>query len=90
MEKGSAPFQPANRLASSRVIARHRAVPAEIHVNGAGAFEVGGPERDNRLSGKTLVMDAYGPRVPIGGGAWSGKDFFKADRAGARGCWMGC
>ena len=27
-------------------------------------------------------MDAYGPRVPIGGGAWSGKDFFKADRAG--------
>lgn len=24
----------------------------------------------------------YGPRVPIGGGAWSGKDFFKADRAG--------
>ena len=27
-------------------------------------------------------MYAYGPRVPIGGGAWSGKDFFKADRAG--------
>jgi S-adenosylmethionine synthetase len=27
-------------------------------------------------------MDAYGPRVPIGGGAWSGKDFHKADRAG--------
>ena len=27
-------------------------------------------------------MDAYGPRVPIGGGAWSGKDFFKADREG--------
>ena len=28
-------------------------------------------------------MDAYGPRVPIGGGAMSGKDFFKVDRAGA-------
>jgi S-adenosylmethionine synthetase len=28
-------------------------------------------------------MDAYGPRVPIGGGALSGKDFFKGDRAGA-------
>ena len=53
-----------------------------ITVNGAGAFEVGGPEGDNGLSGKKLVMDAYGPRVPIGGGAWSGKDFFKADRAG--------
>jgi S-adenosylmethionine synthetase len=43
---------------------------------------VGGPEGDNGLSGKKLVVDAYGPRVPIGGGAWSGKDFFKADRAG--------
>jgi S-adenosylmethionine synthetase len=51
-------------------------------VNGAGAFEVGGPEGDNGLSGKKLVADAYGPCVPIGGGAWSGKDFFKADRAG--------
>ena len=59
------------------------ALPEKITVNGAGAFEVGGPEGDNGLSGKKLVMDAYGPRVPIGGGAWSGKDFFKADRAGA-------
>ena len=58
------------------------AVPDQITVNGAGAFEVGGPEGDNGLSGKKLVMDAYGPRIPIGGGAWSGKDFFKADRAG--------
>ena len=57
-------------------------MPDDITVNGAGAFEVGGPEGDNGLSGKKLVMDAYGPRVPIGGGAWSGKDFFKADRAG--------
>jgi len=57
-------------------------LPDELCVNGAGAFEVGGPEGDNGLSGKKLVADAYGPRVPIGGGAWSGKDFFKADRAG--------
>jgi len=56
--------------------------PDLLTVNGAGAFEVGGPEGDNGLSGKKLVMDAYGRRVPIGGGAWSGKDFFKADRAG--------
>ena len=52
-------------------------------VNGAGNFAVGGPEGDNGLSGKKLVVDGYGPRVPIGGGALSGKDFFKADRAGA-------
>jgi S-adenosylmethionine synthetase len=58
-------------------------LPEQLTVNGSGAFEVGGPEGDNGLSGKKLVMDAYGPRVPIGGGAWSGKDFFKADRAGA-------
>jgi S-adenosylmethionine synthetase len=58
------------------------ALPEQLTVNGAGAFEVGDPEGDNGLSGKKLVMDAYGPRVAIGGGAWSGKDFFKADRAG--------
>lgn len=57
-------------------------VPDDITVNGAGAFEVGGPEGDNGLSGKKLVVDAYGPRIAIGGGAWSGKDFFKPDRAG--------
>jgi S-adenosylmethionine synthetase len=54
-----------------------------FYVNGAGNFEVGGPEGDNGLSGKKLVVDAYGPRVPIGGGALSGKDFYKVDRAGA-------
>jgi S-adenosylmethionine synthetase len=58
-------------------------LPANVLVNGAGNFEVGGPEGDNGLSGKKLVIDAYGPRVQIGGGALSGKDFFKADRAGA-------
>ena len=58
-------------------------IPKELCVNGAGSFEVGGPEGDNGLSGKKLVVDAYGPRVPIGGGALSGKDFFKVDRAGA-------
>ena len=57
-------------------------LPDQLSVNGAGDFEVGGPEGDNGLSGKKLVVDAYGPRIPIGGGAWSGKDFFKADRAG--------
>jgi len=60
-----------------------RDVPEYLSVNGAGAFEIGGPDGDNGLSGKKLVVDAYGPRVPIGGGALSGKDFFKVDRAGA-------
>ena len=57
--------------------------PEITELNGAGNFEVGGPEGDNGLAGKKLVVDCYGPHVPIGGGALSGKDFFKADRAGA-------
>ena len=67
---------------SSQLAGLSAVLPQHLTVNGAGAFEVGGPEGDNGLSGKKLVMDAYGPRVAIGGGAWSGKDFFKADRAG--------
>ncbi len=53
-----------------------------LEVNPGGAFVEGGPLGDNGLSGKKLVADFYGPRVPIGGGAMSGKDFWRADRAG--------
>jgi len=53
-----------------------------IELNGAGMFVCGGPNGDNGLSGKKLVVDAYGPGVPIGGGAWSGKDLWKVDRLG--------
>jgi S-adenosylmethionine synthetase len=69
--------------AASDIAGLRAELPEDFQVNGAGNFEVGGPEGDNGLSGKKLVVDAYGPRVPIGGGALSGKDFFKADRAGA-------
>jgi S-adenosylmethionine synthetase len=51
-------------------------------VNSSGTFSIGGPEGDNGLSGKKLLLDHYGPRVPIGGTALSGKDFWKPDRAG--------
>ncbi len=54
----------------------------ELTINAAGMFLCGGPTGDNGTTGKKLVMDAYGPGVPIGGGAWSGKDFHKPDRAG--------
>jgi S-adenosylmethionine synthetase len=55
----------------------------DLIINGHGDFSTGGPQGDNGLSGKKLVMDAYGPMVPIGGGAYSGKDPHKVDRAGA-------
>lgn len=56
--------------------------PPKLEINGAGMFISGGPNGDNGQTGKKLVMDAYGPTVPIGGGAWSGKDLNKVDRVG--------
>lgn len=54
----------------------------DLTINAAGMFLCGGPTGDNGTTGKKLVMDAYGPGVPIGGGAWSGKDLHKPDRVG--------
>ena len=54
----------------------------KLIANGHGDFTTGGPIGDNGLSGKKLVVDAYGPMVPIGGGAFSGKDPHKVDRIG--------
>jgi S-adenosylmethionine synthetase len=55
----------------------------QLILNGAGEFAIGGPEGDNGLSGKKLVVDHYGPSVSIGGGALSGKDPHKVDKCGA-------
>jgi S-adenosylmethionine synthetase len=55
----------------------------KLILNGAGEFAIGGPEGDNGLSGKKLVIDHYGPAVPIGGGALAGKDPHKVDKCGA-------
>ena len=57
--------------------------PRRLILNGAGAFATGGPEGDNGLSGKKLVIDHYGPLVAIGGGAICGKDPHKVDKCGA-------
>jgi len=54
-----------------------------LRINGIGDFTCGGPLGDNGLSGKKLVVDHYGPNVPIGGGAICGKDVHKPDRVGA-------
>jgi S-adenosylmethionine synthetase len=52
-------------------------------VNGTGKFVQGGPQADTGLTGRKIVNDAYGPQVPVGGGAFSGKDPSKVDRSGA-------
>jgi S-adenosylmethionine synthetase len=55
----------------------------KLLLGGAGEFAIGGPEEDNGLSGKKLVIDHYGAGVPIGGGALAGKDPHKVDTCGA-------
>jgi S-adenosylmethionine synthetase len=57
--------------------------PDKLILDGAREFAIGGPEGDNGLSGKKLVIDHYGPGVPIGGGALCGKDPHKVDKCGA-------
>jgi S-adenosylmethionine synthetase len=68
-------------------LATHLELPAirgeSFRLNGIGDFTCGGPMGDNGLSGKKLVVDHYGPHVPIGGGAICGKDAHKPDRVGA-------
>ena len=54
-----------------------------VRVNEAGPFTDGGPMNDNGQTGRKLIMDFYGPNVGIGGGALSGKDPWRLDRAGA-------
>ena len=55
----------------------------EYHINPAGDWNVGGFEADAGLTGRKLIVDNYGPRIPIGGGAFSGKDPSKVDRSAA-------
>ena len=52
-------------------------------INPNGPFTDGGSNSDNGQTGRKLVMDFYGPRVPIGGGALSGKDPSHIDRTTA-------
>lgn len=55
----------------------------ELHVNPTGDWNQGGFDADAGLTGRKLVVDNYGPRVPVGGGAFSGKDPSKVDRSAA-------
>lgn len=54
-----------------------------IHINPCGDWEQGGFDADAGLTGRKLVVDNYGPHIPVGGGAFSGKDPSKVDRSAA-------
>lgn len=55
----------------------------KIYANPAGEWSQGGFEADTGLTGRKLAVDNYGTQIPIGGGAFSGKDSTKVDRSGA-------
>jgi S-adenosylmethionine synthetase len=56
----------------------------KLLVNPTGNFVVGGPAGDTGLTGRKIVVDQYGGRCPVGGGAFSGKDGnSKVDRSAA-------
>ncbi len=65
------------------VFAEFNLEETEILINPSGKFVIGGIDADTGLTGRKIVADAYGPRVPVGGGAFSGKDPSKVDRSGA-------
>ncbi len=60
-----------------------KAVDVKLHINPSGDWNQGGFDADAGLTGRKLIVDNYGPRISIGGGAFSGKDASKVDRSAA-------
>jgi S-adenosylmethionine synthetase len=54
-----------------------------VYVNPAGPWHIGGFTADAGLTGRKITADNYGPQIPVGGGAFSGKDASKVDRSAA-------
>merc|ERR1712045_518972 len=57
-----------------------------LHINPSGKFIIGGPQGDAGLTGRKIIIDPYGGWGAHGGGAFSGKDPTKVDRAAAYVC----
>lgn len=55
----------------------------KIYINPTGRFVIGGPQGDSGLTGRKIIVDAYGGMARHGGGAFSGKDPTKVDRSAA-------
>ena len=67
----------------SACFVKYRNSNPTLFINSAGDWNIGGLDADTGLTGRKLIVDNYGPRIPIGGGAFSGKDATKIDRSGA-------
>src|SRR5246500_2529574 len=57
----------------------------KYYINPTGRFVIGGPMGDAGLTGRKIIVDTYGGYSRHGGGAFSGKDPSKMDRAA---CYM--
>lgn len=55
----------------------------DLIVNGTGIWTIPGPTSDAGLTGRKIIVDAYGGYGRAGGGAFSGKDPTKVDRSAA-------
>lgn len=81
-----ASFQNAPKESLEQIVTEwlnHKTEGVDIHCNPAGDWTQGGFEADAGVTGRKLVVDNYGPRVPMGGGAFSGKDSSKVDKSAA-------
>jgi len=58
----------------------------QFFVNTTGRFVTGGPLGDCGMTGRKIIMDAYGGFGHHGGGAFSGKDPSKVDRSASYMC----
>ena len=67
----------------NEIVSEHISEDFVLDLNPSGSFVKGGPAGDTGLTGRKIVVDAYGPSVPVGGGAFSGKDPSKVDRSAA-------
>lgn len=55
----------------------------KYHINPTGRFIIGGPKADTGMTGRKIIVDTYNGYSKHGGGAFSGKDPTKVDRAAA-------
>ena len=69
--------------AVTEIVSKHVDQNFQLDLNPSGSFIKGGPAGDTGLTGRKIVVDAYGPSIPVGGGAFSGKDPSKVDRSAA-------
>lgn len=66
-----------------KLLNKHKIYAENWLINPAGLWTYGGPSADSGLTGRKIVADQYGGYIPVGGGAFSGKDLSKVDRSGA-------